>query len=638
MVLSARIVSQPLAAAVPIVTPVVTTKAGLRGVSGGALIPSAVLNHARAGGVFAWDATPAADNDGTRINPGGGTAAGWRRVFSGALDVGWFDDDIQAALDAAAAGAAREVYLPKGEYAISAGLMIVSTAANPVALRGEGRDSHIIATIAGTNTSAIAASGADFSHATIRDLRISGTFSRALRLVAADGSNVRVERCEISGHTAFASGVTLAAIQIGGLDDVRIVGNTISGGGYDNGDGTGQGYDILKDSGALQSRITIADNYISSDKTVISVALFDVADSSVRGNYVDQGDTPGALSPNVTFGYGITLYDTVGGNVCRRNIVTGNHVRNACGSGIYLEQQFDAVVSANVIQDVCKQIDEPSLPKAGIVANGAAAVITGNVIKTTTGATHGIAITQPGTAVMGNFVEDVSAAVVVGDAHRSSITGNTFVEAVHGVLIDGVDPIGLSITGNSMTNVAAGLSVQPGATMTDSIFGYNTVEGGQIGAYLAAGTNNTIVGNNVSGSSSWGIQVLSDTNLVEGNVVRGSTADGGILYQGDSGRVSGNIATGNTGTQISITGANVLQERNRVTASGVLNGTATLTAGTVTVNSSEIQAGDLVLLTRLTQGAAPGHLTSSTIVAGTSFDIDSSDAGDDADVYWEIQH
>jgi hypothetical protein len=51
------------------------------------------------GGVFAWSTTAVLDNDGTVVNPGFGTNPGWRRIFSGAVDVRWFGakgDGLQA--------------------------------------------------------------------------------------------------------------------------------------------------------------------------------------------------------------------------------------------------------------------------------------------------------------------------------------------------------------------------------------------------------------------------------------------------------------------------------------------------------------------------------------------------------------
>lgn len=584
-VITGRIVgaSGPTALPVPTVGQVVESAVALRALVGSAALPAvAMVQYAGStllgGGVFVWRTTAANDDGVTRFNAGGlgSSGEGWQRVFTGPLTLhmggatgdGVTDDTaaVQRVL-AAAASLGVAVHVPIGTYKVTAQLTVTSSVAAPLTLYGDGPSSHINSVIAGTNTTAIAASGASFSNAIIRDLRVSGTFSRGLLLVAASGSNVRVERCTISGHTAFAGGVTLAAVMLGGLDDVWLVDNVISGGGYDNGDGSGHGYDILKNSGALQSRIHCLGNKVTGSNTCLGITLFDCADSEVRGNYVDQGNTPSEMGPPVKLGYGITMYDTLGAGTCRRNIVADNIVVNCAGMGVYMALQPDAVVADNICRDTCKQITDPSLPLGAISVNRGVAAITGNVVKTTTGGTHGIIWTQP-SAVTGNRVDGVSACLAPSsdpdtDASGSAVSGNVCVDSVHGVLLNGVTLARLSVTGNAFAAVQAPLSVQPGAVLSDSTFSHNTSEGAQVGVLLEAGSNNTIQGNHIDGSSSWGIQVMGDLNNVVDNVVRGSTADGGILVSGDYCRVERNEATGNTGPDISITGTSCLEEGNR---------------------------------------------------------------------------
>lgn len=80
-----------------------------------------------AGGVFVWSNTAAVDDGGTILNPGGlgASQAGWRRVFTDALNVRWFGatgdgvtNDTAAFQLAVDAAAARElaVYVPSGKY------------------------------------------------------------------------------------------------------------------------------------------------------------------------------------------------------------------------------------------------------------------------------------------------------------------------------------------------------------------------------------------------------------------------------------------------------------------------------------------------------------------------------------------
>jgi hypothetical protein len=71
------------------------------------------------------------------------------------------------------------------------------------------------------------------------------------------------------------------------------------------------------------------------------------------------------------------------------------------------------------------------------------------------------------------------------------------------------------------------------------------------------------------------------------------------------------------------------------TGAAPLAGQADLVAGTKTVNTTVISGASLVFLTRITPTGALGHL-SWTIVAGTSFTINSSSATDTSTVGWAI--
>jgi hypothetical protein len=90
------------------------------------------------GGLFLWSTTSAADDGGTIFNSGGlgSSSAGWRRIFSGPLDVRWFGANpsqipatnvtsITWANAAAAKGSGSgRVYFPAGTYTFNAPLQI----------------------------------------------------------------------------------------------------------------------------------------------------------------------------------------------------------------------------------------------------------------------------------------------------------------------------------------------------------------------------------------------------------------------------------------------------------------------------------------------------------------------------------
>jgi hypothetical protein len=85
-------------------------------------------------------------------------------------------------------------------------------------------------------------------------------------------------------------------------------------------------------------------------------------------------------------------------------------------------------------------------------------------------------------------------------------------------------------------------------------------------------------------------------------------------------------------------GNNYVQRRFNSVSQERRQGTAVLVAGTCTVITAEILAGDTVIVSRGTAGGVLGNLSVSNIVAGTSFDIDSSSATDTSTVFWEIVH
>lgn len=67
-------------------------------------------------------------------------------------------------------------------------------------------------------------------------------------------------------------------------------------------------------------------------------------------------------------------------------------------------------------------------------------------------------------------------------------------------------------------------------------------------------------------------------------------------------------------------------------------GTATLSAGAVTVASSNAFTGMQVLTQRQSLGSAPGHVIAQNVVDGVSFDLVSSSGTDDGDIFWTILH
>lgn len=70
------------------------------------------------------------------------------------------------------------------------------------------------------------------------------------------------------------------------------------------------------------------------------------------------------------------------------------------------------------------------------------------------------------------------------------------------------------------------------------------------------------------------------------------------------------------------------------TIPGLVAGTATLVAGTVSVSLSSVSASTRVLVSRLVPGGTVGHLSVPTISNGTGFTIASTSASETSTVAW----
>lgn len=105
----------------------------------------------------------------------------------------------------------------------------------------------------------------------------------------------------------------------------------------------------------------------------------------------------------------------------------------------------------------------------------------------------------------------------------------------------------------------------------------------------------------------------------------GATGFGATTAPTDKVEITGNLALLTAGNKIKI-----------ATGSNASLGTATLVAGTITVNTTAVTASSKIFLTYDLFGGTPGSLEVGTITAGTSFVINSSSALDTSDVNWWI--
>jgi hypothetical protein len=184
--------------------------------------------------------------------------------------------------------------------------------------------------------------------------------------------------------------------------------------------------------------------------------------------------------------------------------------------------------------------------------------------------------------------------------------------------------------GRDVTAAGNGIQFSLG-TFTTSLVGYCEI------------TDNTL---QATGGGGFGIVVaFFSTDTTRNKVVLRENTISGFgyyVYWRDGGRYvfEDNVCSGATISDFNDGGGylSIVKSGNSLSLAGILRGTATLVAGTVTVSSTEIRTGDIVQLTRQSIGGTAGNITLGTITNATSFVINSDNAADTSVVFWEIVH
>jgi parallel beta-helix repeat protein len=376
--------------------------------------------------------------------------------------------------------------------------------------------------------------------------------------------------------------------------------------------------------------------------------------------WADSIASSGVSTTNVRIS-GCRIEDSLGGGISVFGQVSGwtvshNRISNCQDDAIAFQDRVtgempqDIEISGNVILTCDRRNIEPSTPR-GILTYGCKRVaIVGNVInKTVAGAITVIpggssncseiqitdntiyqaGITVDSTAgVPGHGIHVLDASDVVIANNRVSGSRE------HGIRVHGLTDR-IVVTGNHLQhNGSAGLELQDtrdftvaGNVLTDN----GTTAVNPFGIFLSASTRNvqqgTIVGNRIGNSlldggatTTTAIRLGQTGAFVPANIVIGHNVLIGVAT------VFGGVA-----------GTNISKSRNRYTT-GPSMGQGVLSSGTVTISTTEIQASDNVLLSRLANSGSSGPLAVTTITAGVSFVVQSSSNVDDGTFFWEIVH
>lgn len=180
----------------------------------------------------------------------------------------------------------------------------------------------------------------------------------------------------------------------------------------------------------------------------------------------------------------------------------------------------------------------------------------------------------------------------------------------------------------------------------DPLSGFAVTSRGQIvstvaAAYTGAAAATDVITTRVSGDTDPRLTVDADGTLRWGSGSGAPTVslgyNGGNLetpsyFVMASGQANGDFTIFGTNFTLGVAGG-VVRVKEGTNAS---MGTATLVAGTVTVNTTKVTANSRIFLSAQTTGAAPGALRVSARTAGTSFTITSTSGTDTSAVAWWI--
>jgi parallel beta-helix repeat protein len=540
---------------------------------------------------------------------------------------------INAAIAAATSAGARRLVFSGGTYKA---LSTINLASN-ITYQGDATINLAVAEIG----LAIPSGGANI---TIEGLTITGASSRAIG--SPNGgtcSNIRIRNCNISGATLIGAGYQ-AGIFLDGVTGCWIENNTLSG----NGRGvstSADNADILIFT-TLNTDVNIRGNRCRSTQTSVGIALYNATDFSVTENKV-SGALCGATNNN---GYGILVYDSIG-STQKRSTIANNVVRNTQGSGIYIQETFDTTVSGNVVDTTGTVQTDATLPVGGISLNTPTRVaVFGNTVRG--GARDGIVASNlTKTAITGNSVDGCGQAGIRirGSASLVTVSSNVVSGCATNIYADTAGTkTTCNINGNTCsgsTGITRGIEVN---TLSDSEIVGNLCTGNAgHGIYTGTGDRNVVAlnkcsDNGVASANTYdGLLVQFANSSIYGNTCGNTGATGqryGINSFGNNCKIKSNNCAGNQTAGLNFVGTGLQRSDNSYSAAGADSGTATLVAGTVTINTAEVQAGDTILVTRYTPAGTVGDLRLGAIVAGTSFVVNSAAGTDTSNIAWRIVH
>lgn len=401
-------------------------------------------------GLFQWDTIPGTDNGVTRFNKLGigSNQAGWKRVFTGPLDLRWGGADgsglvdesveVQRVVDAANA-LGLGIVVPALTFLVTG---LVSNA--PLSIMGLSRTLSILKQPA-HSTEDILTTEFDLAVASItfdgnkanQDLNDPTERNACIRFDGTDAS-IYVTNTTFQNTTATAIIATVVendylVFGCAVLDQADANGVTLS---YPN-----VAVGLLASTGFRGNVVVMGNRLVQTDPTPGPLAP---AGIEINGSAPPGPSDASGLSVTISFNYFyglgntdpgigcIDLYDYVG-----KSTIVGNRIWNRTGGGIKVADAACTTISANSVNGQAWAFNV-----AGIYYSGAAHIlpevpfpdvaITGNVIKDCP-SSYGIHVVGDGTVdghevrgvtVAGNTIEACSTGIYVDGCADSSFTGN----------------------------------------------------------------------------------------------------------------------------------------------------------------------------------------------------------------------
>ncbi len=446
-------------------------------------------------------------------------------------------------------------------------------------------------------------------------------------LLSVNGGDVTITGNEFWNLTGKA--INAAGSGVGAPSQVIISHNRLYGCGF-----------TVNNAGVPQSW-TIADNIIVGAASAIQY----IRNSSVNGNKFVLG----ALSPPAglvataaagggTFSGGTFYYVVTASNSAGETTGSGEASATVASNGT-ITLTWTLVPGATSYRIYRATSSGGEISGSTLIATIASATTAGYV-DTGTPATAGAAPSSNTTHL--TTVAALAIGRTGGDVKGLTVSGNHFVGGSWAIELYG-GCAGLLIAGNLLTSQYSGGITETVSTNTNVAVKHNTVLNDTTSnkgyeGIVCQGVDE-IVGNTLdvsgSGTTAYGVVVTAGSPSIRDNFVKGG---GQATVQVNSPATSATVVNNQMDHYLSDSGTTTRKQGNTYTFTGALNGAATLLGGTTTVSTSEIRAGDKVLLTVSAPGGALGFLSYGMITPSKSFVITSSSLTDTSTVAWQIMH